>query len=42
MPEQHPALALAKGKQVHDKRDAIKKRETERETRAAVKEHRRP
>src|SRR5574339_839429 len=31
------ALALAKGKQAHDKRDAIKKREVERETRAAVK-----
>ncbi len=35
------ALALAKGKQAHDKRDAIKKRDTERETRAAVKERRR-
>ena len=35
------ALALAKGKQAHDKRDAIKKREVERETRAAVKERRR-
>jgi SsrA-binding protein len=35
------ALALAKGKQAHDKRDAIRKRETERETRAAVKERRR-
>ncbi len=34
-------LALAKGKQAHDKRDAIKKRETDRETRAAVKERRR-
>ena len=31
------ALALAKGKQAHDKRDAIKKREVDRETRAAVK-----
>ena len=35
------ALALARGKQAHDKRDAIKKREVERETRAAVKERRR-
>ena len=35
------ALALAKGKQAHDKRDAIRKRETERETRAALKERRR-
>jgi SsrA-binding protein len=35
------ALALAKGKQAHDKRDAIRKREVERETRAAVKERRR-
>src|ERR671915_1692237 len=35
------ALALAKGKQAHDKRDAIKKREVDRETRAAVKERRR-
>ena len=35
------ALALAKGKQTHDKRAAIKKRETERETRAAVKARRR-
>jgi SsrA-binding protein len=32
------ALALARGKQVHDKRETIKRRETERETRAAVKE----
>ena len=31
------ALGLARGKQVHDKREAIKKRETDRETRAAVK-----
>ena len=31
-------IALAKGKQVHDKRETIKRRETERETRAAVKE----
>jgi SsrA-binding protein len=35
------ALALAKGKQSHDKRDALKKREVDRETRAAVKERRR-
>jgi SsrA-binding protein len=34
------ALGLARGKQMHDKREAIKQRETERETRAAVK-HRR-
>src|SRR5918911_3675899 len=31
------ALGLAKGKQLHDKREAIKRRETDRETRAAVK-----
>jgi SsrA-binding protein len=31
------ALALAKGKQAHDKREAIKKREVERETRAAIR-----
>jgi SsrA-binding protein len=35
------AIALARGKQVHDKREAIKRRETERETRAMVKERRR-
>ena len=35
------AIALAKGKQEHDKRDAMKKRETDRETRAAVKERQR-
>ncbi len=35
------ALALAKGKQAHDKRDAIKKREVERETRAAIKQRKR-
>ena len=35
------AVALARGKQAHDKREAIKKRETDRETRAAVKGHRR-
>jgi SsrA-binding protein len=31
------ALALAKGKQAHDKREAIRRREVDRETRAAVK-----
>jgi SsrA-binding protein len=30
-------VALAKGKQAHDKRETIRRRETERETRAAVK-----
>ena len=30
-------LALAKGKQAHDKRETIRQREVERETRAAVK-----
>ena len=30
-------LALAKGKQAHDKRDTIRQREVDRETRAAVK-----
>ena len=35
------AIALARGKQVHDKRETIKRREIERETRAAVKERRR-
>jgi SsrA-binding protein len=35
------AIGLAKGKQAHDKREAIKKRETDRETRAAAKAHRR-
>jgi SsrA-binding protein len=30
-------LALARGKKSHDKRESIKKRETDRETRAAVK-----
>lgn len=33
------ALALVKGKQLHDKRETIRKRETDRETRAAVKAH---
>jgi SsrA-binding protein len=32
------AIALAKGKQAHDKRETVKKRDAERETRAAVKE----
>jgi SsrA-binding protein len=31
------ALALAKGKQAHDKRETIKRREIDRETRAAIK-----
>jgi SsrA-binding protein len=31
------AIGLAKGKKAHDKRETIKRRETERETRAAVK-----
>jgi SsrA-binding protein len=35
------AVSLAKGKQAHDKREAIKRREVERETRAAVKAARR-
>lgn len=35
------ALALAKGKQAHDKRETIRRRETDRETRAAVKARRR-
>ena len=30
-------LALAKGKQAHDKRETIRRREVDRETRAAVK-----
>ena len=32
------ALALVKGKQAHDKRETIRRREIDRETRAAVKE----
>jgi SsrA-binding protein len=32
------AIGLAKGKQDHDKRETVKKRDAERETRAAVKE----
>ena len=31
------ALALAKGKQAHDKRETIRRREVDRETRAAIK-----
>lgn len=31
------SVGLAKGKQVHDKREAIRKREVDRETRAAIK-----
>ena len=32
------AIALAKGKQDHDKRETLRRREVDRETRAAVKE----
>ena len=35
------AVSLAKGKKDYDKRETIKRRETERETRAAIKERRR-
>ena len=35
------AISLAKGKKAHDKRETIKRRETDRETRAAIKERRR-
>ncbi len=35
------SLALARGKQLHDKRETIKRREVDRETRAMVKERRR-
>jgi SsrA-binding protein len=35
------AVSLAKGKKEYDKRETVKRRETERETRAAVKAHRR-
>jgi SsrA-binding protein len=34
------AIGLAKGKKSHDKRETIKRREADRETRAAVKERR--
>ena len=36
------AIALAKGKQDHDKRETMRRREVDRETRAAVKERVRP
>src|SRR5258705_4481202 len=35
------ALGLARGKKEYDKRETIKRRETDRETRAAIKERRR-
>ena len=35
------AVSLAKGKKEYDKRETIKRRETERETRAAIKERQR-
>ena len=35
------AISLAKGKQAHDKREAIKKKEVDRETRAAIKQRQR-
>ena len=35
------AVSLAKGKKDYDKRETIKRRETDRETRAAIKERRR-
>jgi SsrA-binding protein len=35
------AVSLARGKKAHDKRETIKRREAERETRAAIKERRR-
>ena len=35
------AVSLAKGKKEYDKRETIKRRDVDRETRAAVKEHRR-
>jgi SsrA-binding protein len=34
------AISLAKGKKAHDKRETIKRREADRETRAAIKQHR--
>src|SRR5262245_55856122 len=34
------AISLAKGKKAHDKRETIRRREVDRETRAAVKERR--
>ena len=35
------AISLVRGKQTHDKRETIRKREVDRETRAAVKERQR-
>ena len=35
------SLALAKGKHAHDKRETLKRRDIDRETRAAVKERKR-
>jgi len=35
------SIALAKGKQAHDKRETLRRREVDRETRAAVKERHR-
>jgi SsrA-binding protein len=35
------AVSLAKGKKTHDKRETIRRREADRETRAAIKERRR-
>jgi SsrA-binding protein len=35
------AIGLAKGKKAHDKRETIRRREAERETRAAIKNRRR-
>jgi SsrA-binding protein len=35
------AISLAKGKKIYDKRETVKRRETDRDTRAAVKERRR-
>ena len=34
------AIALAKGKKTYDKRETLKRREAERETRAAIKSRR--
>jgi SsrA-binding protein len=35
------AISLAKGKKEHDRRETIKRREADRESRAAIKERRR-
>ena len=35
------AVGLARGKKAHDKRETIKRREVDRETRAAIKERQR-